>query len=633
MKTLNPLLALAAMLLVITCISCVSSRSAAAKPVAEAAQAVQAPAPAVEADAVKIDPADLVDYNGQKLFLSGMNLAWINFANDLSRFNEARFSDQVRKIGMAGGNCIRWWIFVNCASSPGFGADGKATALAEEHFQSLKKALDIALQNGVSIMPCILSFDMLQADQVSAEQLSNNKKMLEDPAYTQAFIDNVIVPMVTRLKDHPAIAAWEVFNEPEGMTSSYGWSSKRTEMKYVQAFVNKVAGAIHRAAPGKPVTNGSWCFMVSTDINGLSNFYRDDRLIAAGGDEDGTLDFYCVHYYPQGQDESLSPFHHPKSYWKLDKPLVIAEFPSSGIVPIEGKGFLPKTKLSTDEAYGYLIRNGYAGALSWTMTNHDGFGGIFSSTEAMSSIQADYPEYATIDQSKIDLPPAVLSGVKDQVLNVSEKSWKDFIDFSSYVNDREDGKKLSFSIAGQSNPGLLELQLSPEGKLSAQADSTGSTVITVLVSDSKGNETRIQVTVVVYDPDRGNVAYGKPTEASSVEGDEYKTAYVNDGNLQTRWSTAYADDQWLIVDLEGNFKVEKAKIFWETACAKEYDILGSSDKANWVMLASKVDGSGGNEEIALKTATVRYVKLHCKVRATQWGSSPWEFEIWGERVK
>ena len=33
-----------------------------------------------------------IEVNGQQLFISGMNLAWVNFARDLTQFNEETFT-------------------------------------------------------------------------------------------------------------------------------------------------------------------------------------------------------------------------------------------------------------------------------------------------------------------------------------------------------------------------------------------------------------------------------------------------------------------------------------------------------------------------------------------------------------
>jgi hypothetical protein len=92
------------------------------------------------------------------------------------------------------------------------------------------------------------------------------------------------------------------------------------------------------------------------------NYYRDDRLIAAGGDPDGILDFYSVHYYSTSTPISTSPFNNPASSYGLNKPIVVAEFAMEA-----GKGVppgIPNTSL-----YETLYQLGYAGALAWSFTD------------------------------------------------------------------------------------------------------------------------------------------------------------------------------------------------------------------------------------------------------------------------
>ena len=56
---------------------------------------------------------------------------------------------------------------------------------------------------------------------------ANNKLLLETDTNRQAYIDNVLTPMVTALKGYPGLFAWEIFNEPEGMTSDNGgWTTQ-----------------------------------------------------------------------------------------------------------------------------------------------------------------------------------------------------------------------------------------------------------------------------------------------------------------------------------------------------------------------------------------------------------------------
>lgn len=293
-----------------------------------------------------------VEVNSQEIFVSGMNLAWGNFARDLTAFNEQTFVDALDDISNAGGNTMRWWVHVNGTSSPQF-TNGKVSGITDNEIANVKKVLDMAAERNMCISLCLWSFDMLQSGQgVNYEQ---NRNLLQDTAYTLAYINNALIPMVKELKGHKAILCWEIFNEPEGMTREFGWTpeEEKTEMKYVQQFINLTAGAIHRVAPDEKVSNGSWSFRAASDIGGYTNYYTDERLIDAGGDTFGTLDFYMVHYYDWG-GTALSPFHHPASYWELDKPLVIGEFSANG----------PYTGISTKQAYTYLYENGYAGSLS-----------------------------------------------------------------------------------------------------------------------------------------------------------------------------------------------------------------------------------------------------------------------------
>lgn len=148
------------------------------------------------------------------------------------------------------------------------------------------------------------------------------------------------------------------------MTPQFGWSNYRVDMSYVQKFVNQCAGTIHRADPSAKVSNGAWALFSTTDVTlpgsalpNNFNYYRDDRLISAGGDTNGTLDFYMVHYYDWAGGTNRSPFQHDASIWGLDKPLVVAEFSLAGCTNCGSNLHLT------------LHDRGYAGALDWSFTD------------------------------------------------------------------------------------------------------------------------------------------------------------------------------------------------------------------------------------------------------------------------
>jgi hypothetical protein len=191
--------------------------------------------------------------------------------------------------------------------------------------------------------------------------ISRNKAILTVDSLMESYIRNALIPMVDSLKDHPGIIAWEIFNEPEGMCYDITWGgwdfTEHVSIANVQRFVNRCAAAIHHVDPLLKVTNGAWSLISATDKGEYTNFYTDERLIAAGGEVDGTLDFYTVHHYDW---LDKSPFSHHCSYWGWDKPVVLAEF-------------FPLCKnCGPFSNYEYLYQSGFAGALGWDWRGESG---------------------------------------------------------------------------------------------------------------------------------------------------------------------------------------------------------------------------------------------------------------------
>src|SRR5690606_33595111 len=159
--------------------------------------------------------------------------------------------------------------------------------------------------------------------------------------------------------------------EPENMTESwfrqeaafYGGAAPTLEQ--LQRTQAKMAAAIHQAAldigQTALVTTGSKSMgKYNSDVAGGTNLYRDDRLIAAAdGDPLAVLDFYEPHYYNnEGRNGEWSPFHHPASYWEVDKPIVIGEYHIGTLDvlndPVTGAQLCQR-----------LVINGYAGGWGW----------------------------------------------------------------------------------------------------------------------------------------------------------------------------------------------------------------------------------------------------------------------------
>lgn len=108
---------------------------------------------------------------------------------------------------------------------------------------------------------------------------------------------------------------------------------------------------------------------------------------------------------------------------------------------------------------------------------------------------------------------------------------------------------------------------------------------------------------------------------------ELVPANAVDGNDKTRWSSAFRDGQWLTVDLGVVEPIRRLRLHWEDAYAKEYEIQVSDDGAEWKTVR-KVTGTGGIEEYEVD-ATGRYVRLLGTARATPYGISLWELQVFG----
>jgi beta-glucanase (GH16 family) len=153
---------------------------------------------------------------------------------------------------------------------------------------------------------------------------------------------------------------------------------------------------------------------------------------------------------------------------------------------------------------------------------------------------------------------------------------------------------------------------------------------------------------VYVPPVKTNIALGKPATASSE--------YDHPGNVQvpagfliasnatdgvtdplSRWGSIEVDNQytkeWIMIDLEGIYKVNEIAILWETAFAKSYSIETSVDGENWDEYYSTTAGNGGYGSVE-NDATARYIRINCTEKGYNWqgnyyGYSIYEVEVYG----
>jgi hypothetical protein len=280
---------------------------------------------------------------GKDYYLNGINVAWNQWEQDLTNYDSNAFEQLFSTLEASGGNAVRWWWFPTAGQQLSFNGN-QAQPLQQRIFDNLDRAFDSAANHGILIMPVLLSFDIESTGRVS---------IVTDQAATDAFVSNVVTPLVQRYDSHPGLGLWEIMNEGDWLLTDEGGPVAIADY---QRFHGKVAAGIHAAAADAIVTTGSASFKFLESNN---NILSDTALQAAvGGDPMAHLDVYQTHYYgwQHGTNWSYEPWIRTSAEWQSDgKPVLIGEFPCAG----------EAGRWTTMQMHTESVNQGYAGTFCW----------------------------------------------------------------------------------------------------------------------------------------------------------------------------------------------------------------------------------------------------------------------------
>jgi hypothetical protein len=124
------------------------------------------------------------------------------------------------------------------------------------------------------------------------------------------------------------------------------------------------------------------------------------------------------------------------------------------------------------------------------------------------------------------------------------------------------------------------------------------------------------------------ISQGKPATASSTENAGTPASAAVDGNTGTRWSSAFSDPQWIQVDLGATATIDQVTLVWEAAYARSFQIQVSTNGTSWTNIFTTTTGTGGTQTLAV-SGSGRYVRMNGTARATVYGYSLWEFQVYG----
>lgn len=181
---------------------------------------------------------------------------------------------------------------------------------------------------------------------------------------------------------------------------------------------------------------------------------------------------------------------------------------------------------------------------------------------------------------------------------------------------------------------LLDESAPGEPVVTVSAPQAPGVTVTVTLTRS-GTTTRRSVTLPAGDMQGVSVTLGAPADDVALRrpvltSSEHDTSvgahFLTDGNPNTRWSSAYSDAQWAIVDLLTPQLVDGLTLRWETAYATSYTVAVSADGETWRTVFTTTAGAGGVQTLAVPVQPVRFVRLDLTERATKWGYSLWSLE-------
>lgn len=110
---------------------------------------------------------------------------------------------------------------------------------------------------------------------------------------------------------------------------------------------------------------------------------------------------------------------------------------------------------------------------------------------------------------------------------------------------------------------------------------------------------------------------------------------VFDGQMDSRWSSEFADKQFLKIVLPKALPIKTIEVIWENSYAKHYKVKISEDKKGWNLIYNEKNKENNSSDLiqVKKDKNTRYINLEFIKRATSYGFSIYEIKLNGKILK
>ncbi len=114
--------------------------------------------------------------------------------------------------------------------------------------------------------------------------------------------------------------------------------------------------------------------------------------------------------------------------------------------------------------------------------------------------------------------------------------------------------------------------------------------------------------------------------ATASERGDLSAAKAIDNDDGTRWSSGFTDDQALVLDYGKTVSINRVRIAWENAHARQYLLEVSADGVNWTTIKAVENSQGGVEDWTGLSGQGRYLRMKGLKRSTNYGYSIFEIQ-------
>ncbi len=298
---------------------------------------------------------------GARSFIVGANLPWMAYGCDFGAnawspgggvarpATRARVRDALARLADIGATHVRWFVLCDGragVAGAGHGRDCRLDDLARADLDAALEELDRARLAAIFVL-----FDYLwfaPARFVTGVQLGGRRAWLSDPGLLDRTLDRLVAPLLQWASAHPAVAAWDIVNEPEWVIRRDLWKTTlkpgngprglgawtaRVPMRHMRAFLRGACALVHELTPH------------ATTV-GLASVHGLPLVDGLG------VDILQVHWYDRFARRH--PIDRPVSSLQAAAPVLLGEFPTRN------------SRLAPAEVLTAARQAGYAGALAWS---------------------------------------------------------------------------------------------------------------------------------------------------------------------------------------------------------------------------------------------------------------------------